>query len=198
MLSVADMHMSLTQQQLKSLAIAAGGLALAFASYWWLAQPSSDGAATEMSSINVSPTDDSLGNLALNSVVIVDVEGAVVSPGVVELPVGARVQDAVAAAGGLKPGARAGLNLARVLEDGEQLVVGQSAAEAAASDGRVAINSATQAQLEELPGVGPVLAARLVAYREEHGGFRNLGALDAVSGVGPAMLENLKAAIRFD
>lgn len=176
----------------------AGGLAFAFASYWWLAQPSSDGAAIELPSASVLATDDSYANAAQGAVVIVDVEGAVVSPGVVELPIGSRVRDAVAAAGGLKHGAIAGLNLARVLEDGEQLVVGQRVTDAAASDGRISINSATQTQLEELPGVGPVLAARLIAYREEHGGFRNLGALDSVSGVGPAMLEKLKSAVRFD
>ena len=191
------MHLSLTSQQSKSLIVAAAGLAFAFGSYWWLAQP--DPQMLETSVDAGAPSASAVDTLVESRAkVIVDVEGSVVSPGVVELPVGSRVQDAVAAAGGLKRGAIAGINLARVLEDGEQLVIGQRASSTTSTDGRVAINSATQAQLEELPGVGPVLAARLIAYRDEHGNFRNLGALDAVSGVGPAMLANLKDAVRFD
>jgi competence protein ComEA len=67
-----------------------------------------------------------------------------------------------------------------------------------AHDGKVHLNRATQSELEDLPGVGPVLAARLIQYREEKGGFRNLSALDSVAGVGPSMLSNLKDLVAFD
>ena len=121
---------------------------------------------------------------------VVDVVGAVRSPGVVELPAGSRVRDAVAAAGGLRKGAVAGVNLARPLVDGEQVVVGQPPEGAA--DGKVNLNTATATDLEDLPGVGPVLAARIIAHRDEHGPFQSVAALDAVSGVGPTLMAQLR------
>lgn len=121
---------------------------------------------------------------------VVDVVGAVRSPGVVELPAGSRVLDAVAAAGGLVKGAVAGVNLARPLVDGEQIVVGQS--DGASVGGKLNLNLASAADLEDLPGIGPVLAARIVDYRDRHGPFRSFAELDAVSGVGPAVLSQLR------
>ena len=124
---------------------------------------------------------------------VVDVVGAVRSPGVVELPAGSRVMDAVSAAGGLRKGAIAGVNLARPLVDGEQIVVG--AAAVAVGGGKVNLNLASASDLEELPGIGPVLAERIVDYRESHGPFRSVAELDAVSGVGPAVLANLRELV---
>lgn len=123
--------------------------------------------------------------------VVVDVTGAVRSPGVVTLPDGSRVIDAVDAAGGVKPGKRAGINLARKLVDGEQIVVGVAPSDSAAG-GKVNLNSASASELEQLPGVGPVLAARIVAYRASHGPFRTLADLDAVSGVGPSIMSQIE------
>lgn len=176
--------------QRRALVIALASAAFMAVSYWWLTQP------VDAALPGVSPPPIQRSTSAR---VVVDVQGLVRSPGVVELPVGARVLDAVAAAGGLKQGASAGTNLARHVEDGEQIVIGPASDSATTvSNGRLRINSASQMQLEELPGVGPVLAARLISYRTEHGRFRNLAALDAVSGVGPSMLANLKDVISFD
>ena len=184
------MEMEIPPRQRRALLIALAGVAFVSLSYWWLSQPAGEFVPT----VSVAPTPQVT---SLN--VVVDVQGSVRSPGVVELPVGSRVLDAVAAAGGLKQGAIAGTNLARRVEDGEQIVIGRVLVSGAnPTDGRVRINSATQAELEDLPGVGPVLASRLIDYRTEHGRFRNLAAVDAVSGVGPAMLANLKDAISFD
>lgn len=138
--------------------------------------------------------------------VVVDVAGKVKRPGIVELPAGARVVDAIDAAGGLRAGARsAGLNLARLLVDGEQIVVGVRAtvpAPAAASGpagtaapgatgALVDINTADAATLETLPGVGPVTAAAIIEWRAQHGPFTAVEELMEVSGIGPATMSQL-------
>jgi competence protein ComEA len=135
----------------------------------------------------------------VGAAVLVHVAGAVHRPGVVELVTGDRVADALDAAGGLLSTASvAALNLARPLVDGEQLLVptvdeiaaGAGAAPAADDpalpDGRLDLNRASAADLEELPGVGPVLAARIVAHRTEQGPFTAAAELRAVSGIGEA------------
>lgn len=188
--TVVRMELEISYRQGRAFVIALTGAAFVALSYWWLSQPGDSPAPV----VSVVPTAQ-VGSVK----VVVDVQGEVRSPGVVELPVGSRVRDAVAAAGGLRPGATAGTNLARRVEDGEQILIGRTAeVSLTSSDGRIRINSATQAQLEDLPGVGPVLASRLIDYRTAHGRFRNLASLDAVSGVGPAMLANLKDAVSFD
>jgi competence protein ComEA len=136
--------------------------------------------------------------------VVVHVAGAVASPGLYTLDGGARVADALSAAGGAAEDADLEhLNLARVVVDGEQVrvpsigepAIGEPAVGGAAStDGRVNINIANVAELDRLPGVGPVLAARIVEYRDAHGPFASVDALDDVSGVGPALLEKVRAA----
>ena len=128
--------------------------------------------------------------------VSVHVAGAVMDPGMYQLVAGSRVVDAVEAAGGVGPDADLdAVNLARELVDGEQVRVpamgetgelGQSG-----SDGRVNINVADAVALEALPGIGPVLAGRMVAYRDAHGPFGSVEDLDAVTGVGPAVLAGL-------
>jgi competence protein ComEA len=133
------------------------------------------------------------------ALVSVHVAGAVQKPGVYELAFGSRVTDAIEAAGGPVDGAQLeSINLARQVVDGEQVLL-PTQEEASASawqsvDGRININSATASQLEDLPGVGPVLASRIVAYREHHGQFASVDALEAVTGVGPAILAGLADA----
>lgn len=140
--------------------------------------------------------------------VVVHVVGQVAQPGIVTLPEGARVSDALTAVGGPSPSADlAVLNLARVLVDGEQVAVsavGDAAAPAlpgpgadtAGGGGPLDLNTADAAALDELPGIGPVLAGRIVAWREEHGRFRSVDELADVEGIGPALLERLTPAVR--
>ncbi|MBO3101271.1 ComEA family DNA-binding protein [Cellulomonas sp. zg-ZUI168] len=134
--------------------------------------------------------------------VVVDVAGAVVTPGVVRLAAGSRVVDALAAAGGATAEAELGaLNLARVLLDGEQIVVplpGESPAAAAAAPddgGLVDLNTADTAALDELPGIGPVLAERIAAHRQDRP-FTSVDELADVAGIGPTLLERLRDLVR--
>lgn len=154
------------------------------------------------------------------ALLLVHVAGAVASPGVVSLAPGSRVYQAINAAGGALPAAAlSALNLAAPLEDGQQVLV-PSADEAAllqapggsgaAAGGRAAaaggvqrsppqplnINTATAAELETLPGIGPVLAGRIVTWRDDHGPFQSVDALDAVSGIGAKMLAGIRDLVR--
>ncbi len=145
--------------------------------------------------------------------VVVDVAGKVRRPGLAVLPVGSRVADALAAAGGARPGVDlTSLNLARVLVDGEQLLVGVAASPGVtgpvgapggggpggpaggagpAPGGLVNLNTADEALLDTLPGVGPVTAAAIVAWRTEHGGFSAVDQLLDVNGIGEVTLAEL-------
>lgn len=151
--------------------------------------------------------------------VVVSVVGLVQQPGLVTLAPMARVADAVSAAGGALRGAdTVGLNMARRLADGEQIVVGiatpaghpaalgSSVGGAAASSsspaapattlGPVDLNSASVQDLDGLPGVGPVTAAAIVAWRTANGRFTNVDQLGEVDGIGPARLEKLRPLVR--
>ncbi|MEO3872255.1 ComEA family DNA-binding protein [Nonomuraea sp. B12E4] len=135
----------------------------------------------------------------------VHVAGKIRDPGVYLLPSGSRVTDAVTAAGGVSRGASIGpLNLARRLIDGEQIVVGATTGQAAAPgtpalDPATAIldlNAATTDQLEQLPGVGEVLAARIAEFRTSHGGFTTVEQLREVNGIGPRKYDEIKPKVR--
>jgi len=143
--------------------------------------------------------------------IVVDVSGKVRHPGIHRLPPGSRVVDALRAAGGVRSGASTdGLNRARFLVDGEQVVVGGPAAPApgpadAATGGQtgsgagtapVALNTATVDQLDTLPGVGPVLAQHIVDYRTQHGGFRSVDELREVTGIGDRRFADLRNLVR--
>ena len=130
--------------------------------------------------------------------VVVDVEGDVRKPGLVTLPAGSRVADAISAAGGFtRKNASQTINLAARLEDGQQIVVGGVAAGASSSDTRVSLNSATVTDFDTLPGVGPVLAGRIVAWRTQHQHFASIDELQEVPGIGPKVFANLKALVRL-
>ena len=154
--------------------------------------------------------------------VVVSVVGLVHKPGLVTLDPGARIADALTGAGGPLDGADLlGLNMARRVADGEQIVVGiapapgqpaamgssvspetgaatsttataPTAGNAAAPEGLVNLNSATAEQLDALPGIGPVTAASIVAWRDANGRFSNVDQLGDVDGIGPARLEKLR------
>ncbi len=134
--------------------------------------------------------------------IVVDVAGAVRRPGVYRMSPGARVHEAIQAAGGARRGAELGtLNRAAVLVDGQQVLVGEAGAaasgagpaEGAGAAGTVNINSADAAALDALPGIGEVTAERIVASRDEAGPFASLDDLDRVSGIGPATIESLRS-----
>ena len=147
------------------------------------------------------------------SPVRVHVTGAVAAPGVYTLPPGSIVLDALTAAGGPLPEADPNvLNLARVVADGDQIVVplrpqpaptvaGQpagavaTAAPAPAAGGRVNLNTATAAELETLPGIGPSLAQSIIDYRTEHGAFASIDAIMDVPGIGDGRFEAIKDLI---
>jgi len=136
-----------------------------------------------------------------SSRVVVDVVGAVRRPGLYRLPQRARIADAVTRAGGST--AKADLvqvNLAAPIADGEQIVIPRrgaaaasgSASAAGSSTGPVQLSTATQEQLDSLPGVGPVTAQKILDYRKEHGAFHSVDELDAVPGIGPKRLDQLR------
>ncbi|MEV5815656.1 ComEA family DNA-binding protein [Streptomyces mutabilis] len=147
--------------------------------------------------------------------IVVDVGGKVREPGVHHLPAGSRVADALRAAGGVRPGTRTdGLNRARFLVDGEQVIVGApaqatgavpggtapggpgGAAAGAAPAAPVSLNTATADQLDTLPGVGPVLAQHIIDYRARHGGFRSVDELREVNGIGERRFADLRNLVR--
>ncbi|MEW1799112.1 MULTISPECIES: ComEA family DNA-binding protein [Streptomyces] len=137
--------------------------------------------------------------------IVVDVGGKVRDPGVRRLPAGSRVEDALAAAGGVRPGTdTTGLNRARVLVDGEQVLVGVNAtaqpppggAVGGPSAGPLSLGSATVEQLDGLPGVGPVLAQHIVDFRTARGGFRSVEELRQVNGIGERRFADLRKLVR--
>jgi competence protein ComEA len=141
----------------------------------------------------VEPVAPATSASASPDLIVVAVAGKVAHPGLVQLPVGSRVADAIEAAGGALPDADlSALNLARKLVDGELITVGVPTDE---SSGLVNLNTASEAQLQQLPGVGPVLAARIVEYRQQHGGYRSVDELREVTGIGDATFAELQPLV---
>ena len=149
---------------------------------------------------------------SLAASVWVHVAGDVRDPGIVGLPVGSRVDDAVRAAGGLrKHGSVGSTNLARLLVDGERIEVGGedpgssglpaapsgSAGSAGSATGPIDLNSATAEQLDSLPGIGPVTAAKILTWREANGRFTVVDELAEVPGIGPKTLAELRPHVRI-
>jgi len=138
------------------------------------------------------------------AIVKVHVLGAVFQPGVVTLPEGSRVEDAIAAAGGLTGDADpALLNLAAVVADGSQIVIGTisspagdvndaSGGTSGGADAKVNINTASETELETLPGVGPVTAQKILTYRSQNGRFSTVDQLQEVDGIGPKTMAQLE------
>jgi competence protein ComEA len=178
------------------LAVAAAAVVLAVAAV--LAAGQSSGSTAEAPAVRVVPTTPA------PTPVLVHVSGAVRHPGLVALPAGSRVIDALAAAGGPTGAAdQSGVNLAARVSDGQQVVLpargptpsraaGPGAAPSAATPAVVSLGSATAEQLETLPRIGPAMAARIIAYRDAHGGFSSVDELGQVGGIGPKTLAGLR------
>lgn len=153
---------------------------------------------------------EGLSVTAGDRLMIVDVAGEVRRPGVYRFPRGARVIDAIERAGGTTGRAFLGsINRAATLSDGQQVVVpsasdassaegagdASSVAAAGPADAPVSLGSATQEQLEEIDGIGPVTAEKILEYRDSKGGVGSIDELDEISGIGPVTMESLRAAL---
>ncbi|MGN9775266.1 helix-hairpin-helix domain-containing protein [Micromonospora sp. H33] len=180
------------------------------AGFWaWRSRPRAEPVTPVAEASAVAPEGGSEPSATPGDELVVAVAGKVRRPGLVRVPAGARVADAVQAAGGALPGVDVALlNPARKVADGELILVGVAAPPGAAppgaapsgaalgavpgAGGKVNLNTATLAQLDALPGVGPVLAQRILTHRDQHGGFRAVGDLRQVDGIGDARYEQLK------
>ena len=180
---------------LVTIAVAAGVLLT-----WWLLserpRTSSTDPVTVPASASPSASSGPTGEL------VVDVEGKVRRPGIVTLPAGSRVHEAIAEAGGVRGKADTStLNMARILTDGEQILVGVEPVGAAPAGGgspasgggpRISLATATLEQLDTLPGIGPVTAQAILDHRAEHGPFASVDDLLDVKGIGEATLADLR------
>ncbi|MGP4027735.1 helix-hairpin-helix domain-containing protein [Actinomadura sp. 3N407] len=190
--------------------------ALVAAGYLWLARPRphETAAPAAVATLTGARPATSQSPVTASPSVVVHVLGKVEHPGVITLPPGSRVAEAIKAAGGVREGAKTGpLNLARKVMDGEQIPVGvprptpppgaapppgapPPPGASAAPGAPLNLNTATPDQLDDLPGVGPVLAGRIVDYRTQHGGFRSIEQLQDVSGIGARRYADLKPLVR--
>lgn len=195
-----------TPAEVAALAVLATASVAAVGLLWILARPLP--APSALSPVIAASASPGSGPLAVTDAeVIVHVAGAVARPGVYTMPGGSRVGDAVNEAGGpLRKAVLDGLNLARPLTDGEQVVVPDRASAQAPQAGSapvspgvagaaptatVSLNQATVADLETLPGIGPVLAERIIAHRDSVGGFKEVGELRDVPGIGEKTFQSL-------
>lgn len=211
---VASAALEVAPAQVVALLVLASCACAGLVALWLTARPgqSSHPAVLTAAAPSVGPSNGPSSPVSAEPrIAVVHVSGAVASAGVYELRTGARVVDAIDAAGGPRDDARTDqLNLARIVQDGEQIHVPDAAEAKAAgpADGsgsaaasgstmgtaarRLRLNAASQAELETLPGVGPVLAARIVAQRKRTGGFAAAEDLLAVDGIGDKTFAQLR------
>jgi competence protein ComEA len=200
--SIRDRLATLSRAELIAL-VAVVGVTVAGAGFWYVrslpapvqVRSGPSQALVAAPTASASPT----------TVILVDVAGWVRRPGVYEFAEGARVIDAIDAAGGARPGAvLSSLNLAAPLADGTQVLVPkesqsppttETGSGTSGATGLVNVNSATNAELETLPGIGEVIAQAIVDHRTENGPFTSVEQLVDVSGIGDATLENIRELV---
>ncbi len=186
-------------------------ICLAVTAWWWwsgrprevVAAPVVVATGVPIAGSTVEQSTSPSSTPVVASQVVVHVAGLVAQPGLITLPAGARVADAIAAAGGVtRKRAADSVNLARILVDGEQIVVSDAPAAASGSPPVASgppvldLNAADGAAFEGLPGVGPVLAGRILEWRTANGPFRSVDELGEVSGIGDATLARLRPLVR--
>jgi competence protein ComEA len=194
-----------TDDQRNAVLIVFGGFIAVGAVFFTLAQGHNSEPAETLIPTVITPSIP-----AIAEVLIVDVSGRVQNPGVYLLDKGSRAIDALNLAGGALPGVNLGdINLAHLLFDGEQIIVGaprvtyssgsRSApkAKAPTAASPLSLNSATLAQLDTLPGIGPVMANRIFAYRKLNGPFILIDDLKKVSGIGDATFAEISKLVRI-
>jgi competence protein ComEA len=177
----------------RGLALMLTGAVLLAGWWWWSGRPGEIVLAADVSEPGIVLD-------VVDQPVVVHVLGAVRRPGLFELPPGSRVADAIEAAGGAEDAeALASVNLARILVDGEQVHLNPDGAPEPGSpgDGLISLNQASASEFQALPGVGPVLAERIVAWRTTNGPFRSIDELGEVSGIGNAILEQVRPLLRL-
>jgi competence protein ComEA len=191
------------------LAVALLALVVGVVAWRHVAAPGANGAPLRVAPIVPagagagSPSTAGAAAAAAAAPLVVDVAGAVRRPGLVRLAKGSRVSDAIAHAGGPTAHAdRDAVNLAAPVSDGQQVLVPARGAVASAgasggeaTSGPVSLSSATAAQLDTLPGIGPVTAQKIVDYRAQHGSFTSVDGLDAIPGIGPARIAELQGLV---
>ena len=178
-----------------SLAVGFGALVIAVGAYVFRQNP------PELIEVSAQTTlEGESQSVSSAGLVFVHVTGAVAYPGVVEVPADSRVLDAIEKAGGATEDASLDtVNLARLVFDGEQIVVPRVGdvlnPESGVSSGLISLSSADAETLDTLPRIGPATAERIIAWREKNGPFRSIDDLLAISGIGPATLEGLKPLV---
>ena len=189
--------------RLQTAVFAAIGVAILLLGIRAVREGGSPAAAEGGTPLAAEPVGSGSGTALANGDVVVHVAGAVAEPGVYRMPAGSRVADAVERAGG--PTGRAqpdALNLAARLADGQQVVVpsrdagGTAASATGAEDGPISLGSADQADLETIDGIGPVIAADIIEFRDERGGIASIEELDEIPGIGPATIESLSERLQ--
>jgi competence protein ComEA len=171
----------------------------------------SPGEVVMMSAPAQSPASVASSSSKAPTKIVIHVLGAVEHPGLVRLPEGSRVQDAIDAAGGLTRQANPGeLNLAQLLNDGQQVLIGTThdpvgevrdqagpaTGGSPSATGALDLNHANQSQLEELPGVGPVTAQAILTWKQQHGRFSRIEELQEVDGIGPKTYAQIAPHVR--